>query len=274
MTLGMLRDCPHAPVLGMVHALPLPGSPQFGGSWERVFEAALSDALALRDGGVNGLILENYGDVPFFPGSVPAITVAALTALASEIRSRVQLPLGINVLRNDGCSALAVACASRADFIRVNVLSGARVTDQGILEGIAHTLLRERAGLGAHAIQILADVNVKHSIPVGPQSLEVQTRDLVERALADAVIVSGLATGQSTDLDHVRIVKSVTNGCPVLIGSGVTAQSAAPLIAAGADALIVGSWVKQNGVVARPVDPLRVRELMTVVRALSDSRSG
>src|SRR5690606_13240725 len=113
-----------------------------------------------------GLMLENFGDTPFYPRRVAAHTVAAMTAIAVEVRRQVDLPLGINVLRNDGLSALGIAAASGADFIRVNVLSGARVTDQGIVQGIAHDLLRERRWLGAESVKILADVNVKHSAPL------------------------------------------------------------------------------------------------------------
>jgi membrane complex biogenesis BtpA family protein len=135
-------------VIGMIHLLPLPGSPRYVADVKAAREAALRDAGALRDGGVHGLMIENFGDVPFYPARVPAYVVAHMTAIAAEVRSRVALPLGINVLRNDGLSALAVAQACGAEFIRVNVLCGARVADQGILQGIAHDLLRERSLLG------------------------------------------------------------------------------------------------------------------------------
>src|SRR5262249_12302675 len=152
-------DQPH-PVIGVLHAPPLPGSPRFGGDTSAVLAAVLHDADALAAGGVDALLLENFGDAPFFPRRVPAATVAHMTALAAEVRRRFDLPLGINLLRNDGCGALTVAQAVGGAFIRVNVLCGARVTDQGIIEGIAHRLLRDRAALGAEGVQILADVDV------------------------------------------------------------------------------------------------------------------
>jgi uncharacterized protein len=159
------RDVPH-PVIGMVHAPPLPGSPRFAGDWDAVERHVLTDADTLVSGGVQGLMLENFGDTPFHPDHVPPITVACLTRLAAAITARNSLPLGINVLRNDSRAALAVALAAGARFIRVNVLSGARVTDQGVISGQAAVLLRERASLGAYRIQILADVDVKHSAPL------------------------------------------------------------------------------------------------------------
>src|SRR4029079_6682135 len=117
-----------APVIGMLHLAPLPGSARYGGSIAAIRDRLLADAAALASGGVHGLMIENFGDVPFYPQRVPAHVVAQMTVLAVEVRRRFDLPLGINVLRNDGCSALAVAHAVGAEFIRVNILCGARVT--------------------------------------------------------------------------------------------------------------------------------------------------
>jgi membrane complex biogenesis BtpA family protein len=252
------------PVIGMVHLLPLPGSPRFGGDVGAIRDAALRDAEALAAGGVDGVMMENFGDVPFFPGRVPAAVVAHITALAAEIHRRVDVPLGINVLRNDGQSALAVAHAVGAAFIRVNVLCGARVTDQGIVQGIAHDLLRERAQLGAMGVNILADVDVKHSAPLAPRPIEDEVADTIERGLADGVIVSGAGTGKPTDPNHVRAVKAVDYDTPVFIGSGISAANVHEFDAA--DGFIVGTALKRDGDVAGPVDVNRVREFVTRVR--------
>lgn len=256
------------PVIGMLHVPPLPGSAAYKGDFDAIREFVLADAETLLAGGVNGLMLENFGDTPFYPGRVPSITVAAMTALATSIRQHVRLPLGINMLRNDGLSALAVAAATGAAFIRVNVLCGARVTDQGLLQGIAHDLLRERTALRCQHIRILGDVDVKHSAAVAPRPLDVETRDLVARAHADAVIVSGQATGQPTDTAALAIVRDAASPAPVFVGSGVTAENAAALIAAGAGGLIVGSSLKCDGQIFNPIDCNRVDALMAAVRAV------
>src|SRR4051812_32156631 len=154
------------PLVGMLHLPALPGAPRCEGGVRGIVDSVLRDADALAAGGVHGLMLENFGDVPFFPGRVPAHVVAHMTALAVAVRRRFDLPLGVNVLRNDGQSALAVAHAAGAQFVRVNVLCGARVADQGVLAAIAHDLLRDRAMLGAAGVKILADVDVKHSAPL------------------------------------------------------------------------------------------------------------
>ena len=248
-------------VIGMVHLLPLPGSPRFGGDVGAIRTAALRDADALAAGGVDGIMMENFGDVPFYPARVPASVVAHMTTIAADLRRAVDLPLGINVLRNDGQSALAIAHAVGAAFIRVNVLCGARVTDQGVIQGIAHDLLRERAQLGAHDVKILADVNVKHSAPLAARPLVDEVDDTIERGLADGVIVSGAGTGKPTDPQHVRAVKGTAGDTPVFIGSGVSAANVERFDAA--DGFIVGTAFKRNGDVSEPVDVERVRAFVS-----------
>jgi membrane complex biogenesis BtpA family protein len=254
-------------VIGMLHLPPLPGAPRYGGDLGAVRDAMLRDAESLAAGGVHGLMLENFGDVPFYPGRVAAHVVAHMTAIAVEVRRRVPgLPLGVNVLRNDGRSALAVAHAAGAKFIRVNVLCGARVTDQGILQGIAHDLLRDRKALGAEDVRVFADVDVKHSAPLGPaRSLADEVADTVHRGLADAVIVSGSGTGRATDPAHVREVKEAAGGkVPVYVGSGVTAETVRDLLP-HADGFIVGTAFKRGRVAGEAVEVGRVREFVARV---------
>ncbi|MFI5379729.1 MAG: BtpA/SgcQ family protein [Tepidisphaerales bacterium] len=251
-------------VIGMVHLRALPGSPRFGGSLREVLDAARYDTAALAAGGVDAIMVENFHDAPFFPAAVPPHTVAAITAAAIAVRDEAPLPFGINVLRNDGRAALAVAAAVGAAFIRVNVLCGARLADQGILQGMAHELMRDRVLLAADAIKVLADVDVKHSAPLAVRPLEDEVEDTVERGMADAVIVSGAATAKATDLEKVRQAKRCCRGRPVLVGSGVTGETARSF-AGVADGLIVGSWLKRDGVVANPVDVRRVKELMAAL---------
>ncbi len=254
-----------APVIGMLHLPPLPGSPRSRLSHVELLRFVLADAQTLAVGGVHALMLENFGDTPFYPGRVPAETVAAMTWLAAAVRREVPLPLGINVLRNDGQSALAIAHAVGAAFIRVNVLCGARVTDQGLLTGIAHDLLRDRARLGAD-VQILADVNVKHSAPLAPRPLEVETKELFERAGAGGIIVTGLGTGQATSPTDVQRVAAAAGSVPVLVGSGVDTASIGSYFP-HASGFIVGSSLKTDGQIDMPVDPQRVIELMSTWKA-------
>lgn len=248
-------------VIGMLHLPALPGAPLNQLKLSKIRDLLLRDVEALDSGGVHGLMIENFGDVPFYPGRVPAQVVAQITAMALEVKRASKLPLGINVLRNDGQSALAVAHAAGADYIRVNVLCGARVTDQGTIQGIAHDLLRERVMLNAQHIRIFADVDVKHSAPLAPRPLKDEVDDLLERALADAVVVSGAGTGKPTDPAKVAEVKRYAGRVPVFIGSGANVATIKELLP-HADGFIVGTSLKKGGSPANPVELVRVKELM------------
>jgi len=251
-------------LIGMVHLPPLPGSPRWDGSMERAIAVALADARALVDNGMDALIVENYGDAPFTRGRVGASTVAAMAVIAHEIRRALpDAPLGVNVLKSDARSALAVATAVGARFIRVNVLAGAVVADQGIVQTDAHDLLRDRRLLGVD-VAIFADVQGKHAMPLAPVELEQQARDLAARALADGLVVSGRATGDATPIEDVKRVRSAVPDVPILVGSGVTPETAPELLSL-ADALIVGTSLKRDGDVSAPVDPARVRRLVDAV---------
>jgi uncharacterized protein len=267
MTLPFAPFAVARPVIGMLHLPALPGSPLANLGLDEIREWMLGDAGALAEGGVDGLMLENFGDTPFYPGRVPAHTVAAMAVLAREVKARFPLPLGINLLRNDGPGALAVASASGAEFIRVNVFTGARLTDQGIIQGEAHEVLRLRRLLGS-PVRIFADVAVKHSAPLAPRALEDEVEDTVRRALADAIIVSGAGTGKSTDPEDLRRAKAAAGDTPVLVGSGAASGQAAGLLR-HADGLIVGTAFKRDGVTTNPVDAERVRAFMEAVRGAS-----
>ncbi len=252
-------------VIGMVHLPSLPGSPRWNGSMARVVASALADARALIGGGVDALLVENFGDAPFTPGRVEPATVAAMSVVAAEVRRALPgTPLGVNVLKNDARAALAVAAAVGAEFIRVNVHAGAVLADQGIVQSDAYGTLRDRRLLGVD-VAIFADVGGKHAVPLAPVELEQTARDLVHRGLADALVVSGPATGQATPLAEVKRVRSAVPNVPLLIGSGVTAETAAELLSV-ADGLIVGTSVKRDGDVEQPVDRARVEKLVAAAR--------
>ncbi len=249
-------------VIGMLHLAALPGSPRFNGDLPAIRQRLVQDADALVNGGVHALMIENFGDVPFYPAQVPPHIVAHMTSLACDIRRRfAQVPLGINVLRNDARSALAVAQAAGAEFIRVNVLCGARVADQGILHGVAHDLLRDRAMLRADRIRIFADVDVKHSAPLANRPIADEVDDTIVRGLADALIVSGAGTGKATELGKVKSVKASAGRIPVFVGSGITTESIGNYLPY-VDGFIVGSAFKEDGIASQPVEIERVHSLM------------
>lgn len=249
----------------MVHLLPLPGAPGYRGSMQEIIDRAAYDAEQLVAGGVDGIIVENYGDVPFFPDVVPAATVSALTIAVAEVLRVARIPVGVNVLRNDAASALSIAECTGAAFIRVNVHTGAMLTDQGWIAGRAHETLRLRKSLDS-SVAIYADVLVKHAVAPAGLTLEDAARDAFERGGADALIVSGVATGAPTDAGDARRVKEAVPAAQVWIGSGVTAESVVQMLDT-ADGVIVGSAFEEGGVAGGRVEVERVRKLVDVARS-------
>ena len=237
-------------LIGMVHLGPLPGAPGFS-DLESVLRGAVRDSKVLEEAGFDALCIENHGDAPFYASAVPSETVAGVTRAATEILGVTSLPIGINVLRNDAQSAVAIASATGAAFVRVNVLSGTVFTDQGLISGQSALVSRKRQAL-APVTQIYADVHTKHGVPPAGQSFEEAATDTWTRGGADALIVSGPRTGEPTDLALVRAARKVAPGAPVLVGSGVTIESAAEVLSE-ADGLFVGTAIKEDGAVGSPV---------------------
>jgi membrane complex biogenesis BtpA family protein len=221
---------------------------------EPLIERAVQDARMLAKGGCGALLIENFGDLPFFAGPVPPETASAMALAVAEVRREVgALPVGVNVLRNDARTALALCATTGAAFFRVNVHTGVMVTDQGLLEGRAAETLRERAHLAPRAL-ILADVHVKHGSPLGSQPIGEAARDALERGLADAVIVSGRGTGDPPARADLALVREAIGDRFLLVGSDSTRNNAAELLSI-ADGAIVGTFLKRDSRVDQPVEP-------------------
>lgn len=257
-------------LIGVIHLSALPGDPlHCGEGFQGVAKRALEDAEAMARGGVDALVVENFGSAPFVKGTagarIPAHQAATLALVADRAKERFEIPVGVNCLRNDAYTAIGIAAAAGLDFIRVNVHTGAYVTDQGLIEGEADATLRYRLSLGAADVAIAADVLVKHAAPLAPVEPEVATKDTLLRGLADAVVVSGQATGSPVDEHLLSRVRTAAGTHPVWIGSGLTPDNAASLVPM-VNAAVVGTYFKVDGDVRRPVDVERVRALAKAVR--------
>jgi membrane complex biogenesis BtpA family protein len=249
----------------MVHLAPLPGAPRAtprssaAAAVDAALRRAVSDARVWRRSGADALLVENFGDRPFLPESVEPVTVAAMACALAAVRDAVDLPLGVNVLRNDARAALSLAAVFDLDFVRVNVHAGVAASDQGLLVGRAHETLRLRAALRCEAA-ILADLRVKHAHPLVESSLADEAHDLFDRAGADALLLTGPQTGRKPDLAELAEVRRALPRAPLLLASGVDPR----LVATTRDSVagwIVGTWAKVGGRVEAPPDPRRVAAL-------------
>ncbi|MBX3464626.1 MAG: BtpA/SgcQ family protein [Planctomycetes bacterium] len=250
------------PLLGVVHLPPLPGRPGHR-SMAHVLDRALADARQFAASGFDGVVVENFGDAPFHKGTagdpVPPHTVAALAVVASRIQGDCGLAVGVNCLRNDGMAALGIAAATGAAWVRVNVLAGAYVTDQGLVEGEAARLAAYRQQLGLR-IGLLADFLVKHATPLQPFDTVSGARDLRERSGADAMVLSGARTGEPVDVALFDTVRAAVGAFPIWLGSGLSTANA-PVLWGRCDGAIVGTACKRDGRIDAPVDGDRARAL-------------
>jgi membrane complex biogenesis BtpA family protein len=266
--LGQIFNGQKKPIIGMVHCWPLPGAPGYSGyGIDTIIEHAISDARALAEGGVDGIIVENMWDIPFRAGShVAPESIASHAVVARTVREAIPLPLGINLVHNGGVALLGIAIAAGASFIRVCMFTGAGVWEAGSWdEGCAAELLRRRKELGAEHIKILADVDKKHSVRFPGIDLPTHI-EWTRFSGADGLIVSGKMTGDAPDIEKVRAAKALAGDCPVIIGSGATAENVGAFLGA-ADGVIVGSSIKADGRIEEPVDPERVRQFVRAARS-------
>jgi membrane complex biogenesis BtpA family protein len=248
-------------IIGVIHLPPLPGSPNFSGSFDLVLAHALQDCAAYHDGKIEGVIIENFGDAPFFVDNVPPITVASMTLIASELKRKYpDMHFGINVLRNDSKSSLSIATVVGAEFIRVNVHIGAVVADQGMIQGKSHETLRLRKNLDSK-VKIFADIDVKHAVSVGNYDLLMQAADALERGLADAIIISGKRTGMEVDMVQLRRLRKEFPTAKIIVGSGANSKNVRQLLRV-ADSVIVGTSLKVNGITSNPVDRERLKDFV------------
>ncbi len=247
-------------IFGVVHLKSLPGSPSNNLDLERIIELAQYDVDNLSKGGVQGIIIENFGDTPFVKDNISKRTLASFTKVVENLKIEDSIEVGINVLRNDGIAALSIAEATNSAFVRINVLNNTMYTDQGIIEGNSHEIMQFKKLL-KYKINIYADVFVKHAVPPIGSKIENHTIELLERAGADVVIVTGDGTGKEIDLDDLQKVRNLVPDGKLAIGSGVNAENIS-LYKNLADILIVGTSFKEGNNVNNKVDINKVEDLV------------
>lgn len=262
------------PLIGNVHLPPLPGTPRYRGApVTELIEIALTDVRAYEEGGMDGLMIENHGDVPFLkPQNIGPEVIAAMTAVVKTISERTALPFGINLLANHAIGAIAVAHATGARFVRVNQWVNGYVANEGYLDGLSGEALRFRRMITAEAVAIFADVHVKHGAHAvtSDRSVLELARD-TEFFDADVAIATGNRTGDTIPAEEIAEIRAGT-ALPVIGGSGLTAENAPDLMAL-LDGAVVGSSLKSTGHWSGHVDRAKVQELVESVQDVRGSVS-
>tara|TARA_B100001123_G_scaffold217303_1_gene245354 strand:- start:811 stop:1572 length:762 start_codon:yes stop_codon:yes gene_type:complete len=250
--------------IGVVHLKALPGSPSYENNLSEIYKSALEDSTALQNGGVDSIIIENFGDIPFTKNSISKLTLAHFTNIAKELSDSLNIDIGINVLRNDGESALSIADSINANFVRINILSGTMYTDQGIIEGKANKLIKLKNSL-SNNIEIYADVFVKHAVPPIGYTIENQTEELLLRAGADKIIITGDGTGKEINFEQLEKLREIVPKGQLAIGSGVN-ESNIENYKNIADILIIGTGFKVDQNIAKPIDVKSVEKLIKMIK--------
>jgi membrane complex biogenesis BtpA family protein len=249
------------PVIAVVHAGALPGTPAGGASLGELESVVRAESATYREGGVHGIILENMHDVPYLRGGVGPEITAAMTVLAQAMKDASGLPCGIQILAGANHEAVAVAHAAGLDFVRAEGFAFAHVADEGMIQSSAASLLRFRRQIGADRVQVWADVKKKHSSHAITADVGIgETAHAVEFMRADGVIVTGVSTGIQPAEEDIREVRRHCK-LPLYLGSGITPDNL-PAYFGLADGFIVGSTFKCAGQWNKPVDQSRVDRFM------------
>ena len=251
----------------MIHLEALPGTPLGRHPLAVIVERALAEADCYAGAGYQGIMIENTRDRPYVQRTAGPEIIAAMAVVAAEIRRRVSITLGIQVLAGANTASLAVAHASGAAFVRAEGFVFAHVADEGLFSADAGPLLRYRRTIGAESVRVFADIKKKHSAHAITEDVDIaETAKAAEFFQADGVIVTGIATGQATNPAEVDAVSQAVT-IPTLVGSGITPENVTRYH--GAEGLIVGSWVKQGGLWSNPLDPDRVKIMAERFAALT-----
>ena len=253
------------PVVGVIHVGALPGTPHSSQTVSELVTAAKTEARLYRESRVDGVIIENMHDVPYLRGEVGPEIVAAMTAIAVEVKHGCGLPVGVQILAGANVEAMAVAHAAGLDFIRAEGYAYAHVADEGLIQASAAKLLRFRKMIGATNVQVWADVKKKHAAHAITADVSLgETAETVEFMGADCVIVTGNVTGKPPTVTDVEEAKSHC-GLPVFLGSGISDTNIAEFYDR-ADGFIIGSAFKVDGLWSNTIDPSRVSRVMNVLR--------
>lgn len=254
----------------MVHVAALPGTPGHIFPIQQIINRAVNEAEIYLEAGFDGLMIENMHDVPYLKNTLGPEITASMTAVAMSLRKLGNKIMGIQILAAANKQALAVAHAAGFDFIRAEGFVYGHLADEGYIESCAGELLRYRKMIGAENIAIYTDVKKKHSAHALTADVShEETIKTAEYFMSDGIIVTGSSTGMAALPAEVSIARRATT-LPVLVGSGITANNLAEYWQM-ADAFIVGSSLKEEGDWRKPVDRVRVMNLMKQIQILRNN---
>lgn len=254
------------PVIGMCHLPALPGDPGYDriGGMARIIDHARREVSSLQQGGVDGILISNEFSLPYLTKAEP-VTAIAMARVIGEISSELDVPFGVNVLW-DGVASIDLAVSTGASFVR-EVFTGVYASDFGVWNTDVGNAARHRRRVDAEDVRLLYNIVPEAAKYLADRDLSQLTRSTVFNGAPDGLCVSGLTAGAGTDTSALKVVKEHAGKVPVFVNTGVRPETVTESLDF-ADAAIVGTWFKKNGIFENDVETSRVEELMSVVRGI------
>jgi hypothetical protein len=254
------------PIIGMIHVMALPGTPNYKFESSHIIDQALKEAKLYKKAGIDSIMIENMHDIPYIKGGVGHEISTLMTLIAYVIKQETKLPVGIQILAGANKEALAVAKASDIDFIRAEGFVFAHTADEGIIEAQAGDLLRYRKQIDANSVAVFTDIKKKHSSHAITHDVSLlDTAKAAQFFLSDGVIVTGSHTGEAASVDELKELKEVLD-FPILVGSGITLDNVHTYLPI-CDAMIVGSYFKEDGYWENKLSYERVTNFIETVKS-------
>ncbi|NQW36503.1 MAG: BtpA/SgcQ family protein [Flavobacteriales bacterium] len=254
-------------IIGMIHLKALPGTPAYQNNNTDIIAAAVAEAKLYKKAGIDALAIENMHDVPYIKNDVGHEISTMMAVIGREIKRETNLPCGIQILSSANKAALAVAKAADLDFIRAEGFVYGHLADEGYIDACAGDLLRYRKQIDAEHIAVFTDIKKKHSSHALTADVSlVETAKTAAYFRSDGLLITGSSTGSAASIEEIKAVKAACN-IPVIVGSGVTRDNLETYLF-HSDALIVGSYFKQNGHWNNPLDYDKIVGFMEKVNKL------
>jgi membrane complex biogenesis BtpA family protein len=254
------------PVIAMLHLSALPGDPAYDSvaGLSAVVDRAREELAALQSGGVDGVMISNEFSLPYLTKTEP-ITAITMARIIGELLPDLTVPFGVNVLW-DGQASIDLAVATGARWVR-EIFTGVYASDFGLWDTNVGAVARHRQRVGGSDVRLLFNIVPESAAYLAERDLEAITRTTVFATAPDGICVSGATAGSPTDLEALALVKRSAGNVPVFVNTGVRAENVAENLAV-ADAAVIGTYFKQDGVFENRAQKQRVEALMSEVRSL------
>jgi membrane complex biogenesis BtpA family protein len=248
------------PIIAMLHLPAMPGRPRHDpvAGMAHLVDSVGRDLETLQGAGVDGFLFCNEADLPYQIGVGPEVA-AGMAAVIGQVRSRVSLPFGVDLVW-DPVASLAVARATGASFVR-EVFTGVFESDLGIMQPDFGAIAAYREHIGADSVALFSNITPEFASGLGHRSIAARAQSAAYLGV-DAILISGQITGTSTDLNELLEAKTAAADVPVLANTGVREDTVDSILAI-ADGIFVGTSLKRDGVTWNAVDPDRASRFMT-----------